>query len=197
MKRKLVQAQHRLKSINEEILIEKSLLLILGLVCLGCHIEMPQIRWLKLQKFTSHSCGSWKSQIEVWEGWLVVKALFLLCRRPLALTWPFLWAGKVRYRSLVVYYGVTNSIELIFHPYNLMGFPSGSSSKEPTCQCRRWRRQEMWVQSLGQDDPLEEEMATHASIFAWKFTRTEEPGGSHSMQSQRVGRDWACAYNLI
>ena len=48
MKRKLVQAQHRLKSINEEILIEKSLLLILGLVCLGCHIKMPQIRWLKL-----------------------------------------------------------------------------------------------------------------------------------------------------
>ena len=35
----------------------------------------------------------------------------------------------------------------------------------------------MWVQSLGQEDPLEEEMATHASIFAWRILQTEEPGG--------------------
>ena len=47
--------------------------------------------------------------------------------------------------------------------------------------------QETQVQSLGQEDPLEEEMATHSSILAWRIPRTEEPGGLQSMGSQRVG----------
>ena len=42
----------------------------------------------------------------------------------------------------------------------------------------------MWVQSLGQEDPLEEEMATHSSILAWKVPWTEEPEGLQSMGSQ-------------
>ena len=46
--------------------------------------------------------------------------------------------------------------------------------------------QETWVQSLGWDDPLEEGMATHSSILAWKTQWTEEPGGQQSMGSQRV-----------
>ena len=50
--------------------------------------------------------------------------------------------------------------------------------------------QEIQVQSLGQEDPLEEEMATHSSIFAWEIPWTEEPGGSQSMGSQRVRYDW-------
>ena len=49
--------------------------------------------------------------------------------------------------------------------------------------------QETWVQSLGQEDPLEKEMATHSSILAWKMLWTEEPGRIQSMGSQRVGRD--------
>ena len=49
--------------------------------------------------------------------------------------------------------------------------------------------QEMWVRSLGQEDPLEEEMATHSSILAWKILWTEEPGGLQSLGSQRVGHD--------
>ena len=44
--------------------------------------------------------------------------------------------------------------------------------------------QEAWVQSLGQEDPLEEEMVTHSSIFAWEIPWTEEPGGLPSMGSQ-------------
>ena len=48
---------------------------------------------------------------------------------------------------------------------------------------------EMWVQSLGWEDPLEEEMATHSSILAWKSPWTEEPGRLQSMRSQRVGQD--------
>ena len=46
--------------------------------------------------------------------------------------------------------------------------------------------QETWVPSLGQDDPLETEMATHSSILAWRIPWTEEPGGLQSMGLQRV-----------
>ena len=45
---------------------------------------------------------------------------------------------------------------------------------------------ETWVQSLGWEDPLEEEMATHSSILAWKIPWTEEPGELQSMGLQRV-----------
>ena len=51
--------------------------------------------------------------------------------------------------------------------------------------------QEMWIQSLGWEDPLEEGMATYSSILAWKIPWTEEPGGLWSMKSQRVGHDWS------
>ena len=49
-----------------------------------------------------------------------------------------------------------------------------------------------WVRSLGQEDPLDEEMATHSRILAWKIIWTEEPGGLQSMGLQRVGHD--CTY---
>ena len=45
--------------------------------------------------------------------------------------------------------------------------------------------QETWVRSLGQEDPLGEEMATHSSILAWKIPWTEEPGGLQSMGLQK------------
>ena len=48
---------------------------------------------------------------------------------------------------------------------------------------------EMQVGSLGQEDPLEEEMATHSSVLAWEIPWTGEPGGLQSMGSQRVGHD--------
>ena len=48
---------------------------------------------------------------------------------------------------------------------------------------------ETWVQSLGQDDPLEKEMATHSSILAWRIPWTEEPGRLQSVGSQTVGHD--------
>ena len=51
--------------------------------------------------------------------------------------------------------------------------------------------QETWVWSLGWKDPLEEGMATHSSILAWRIPWTEEPGGLQSKGSQRVGHDWA------
>ena len=48
---------------------------------------------------------------------------------------------------------------------------------------------EMQVQSLGRDDPLEKDIATHSSILAWKIPWKEEPGGLQSMGLQRIGHD--------
>ena len=66
------------------------------------------------------------------------------------------------------------------------GFPSGSAVKNLPA---RQEPQETWVQSLGGEDPLEEGMATHSSILAWRSPWTEEPGGLQSMGSQRVRHD--------
>ena len=60
------------------------------------------------------------------------------------------------------------------------GFLSGSDGKESACNARDL------VQSLGWEDPLEEGMATHSGILAWRIPWTEEPGGLQSMQSQKV-----------
>ena len=49
--------------------------------------------------------------------------------------------------------------------------------------------QETWVQSLGWEDPLEKEMATHSNILAWRIPWTEEPGGLQSKGLQRVRHD--------
>ena len=51
--------------------------------------------------------------------------------------------------------------------------------------------QETWVQSLGREDPLEKEMVTHSSIFAWGIPWTEVPRGLQSVGLQRVGHDWS------
>ena len=58
------------------------------------------------------------------------------------------------------------------------GFPSGSDGKESATV------QEIQVQSLGQEDPLEKGMATHPSILAWRIPRTGEPGRLQFMGSQ-------------
>ena len=49
--------------------------------------------------------------------------------------------------------------------------------------------QEMWVQLLGQADPLEKQMATHSSVLAWEIPWPEEPAGPQSLGTQRVGHD--------
>ena len=56
--------------------------------------------------------------------------------------------------------------------------------------------QETQVWSLGREDPLEKEMATHSSILAWKIPWTEEPGRLWSMVSKRVRHDWATSLSL-
>ena len=63
----------------------------------------------------------------------------------------------------------------------IWGFPSGSAGKEPACQCRQCGF-DLW------EDALEEEMAPHSSILAWKIPWTEESGGLQSMGSQSQTR---------
>ena len=67
--------------------------------------------------------------------------------------------------------------------YNLMGFLGGSAVKNLPAM------REIWVRSLGWEDSLEEGMATHSGILAWRISWTEEPGGLQSMGLQRVGHD--------
>ena len=71
-----------------------------------------------------------------------------------------------------------------------MCFPGGANGKELTCQCRRCRRCQRrgfdpWIRKI----PLEEEMATHSSILAWRIPWTEEPGGLQSTRLQSVRHD--------
>ena len=65
--------------------------------------------------------------------------------------------------------------------------PRWLSGKESTCQLQEM--QETQVQSLGQEDPLEEETTPHYSILAWKISWVEEPGALHSTGLQRVRCD--------
>ena len=69
-----------------------------------------------------------------------------------------------------------------------MNFPGSSVVKNPPAI------QEMWIQSLGQEDPLEKEMATHFSILAWKSHGQKSLGRLQSMRPQRVGHDLATEY---
>ena len=64
-----------------------------------------------------------------------------------------------------------------------MGFPGDSAVKNLPAM------QETQIQSLGWEDPLEKEMATHSSILAWRIPETEEPSGLPSLGSHRVGHD--------
>ena len=68
----------------------------------------------------------------------------------------------------------------------IIRLPWWLSSKASTCNAGV---QETRVQSLGQEDPLEKEMATHSSVLAWRIPGMGEPGGLPSMGSHRVGHD--------
>ena len=70
-------------------------------------------------------------------------------------------------------------------------FPGGSDGKAPACNTG-----DPWVRSLGWEDLLEKEMATHSSIPAWRIPGMEEPGRLQSMGLQRVGHDWATSLHF-
>ena len=71
-----------------------------------------------------------------------------------------------------------------------LGFPGSVSGKEPVCQCRRLKRLGFGLgRDLSQEDPLEEGMATHFSILAWRIPWIEEPDKLQSIGSQGVRHD--------
>ena len=75
------------------------------------------------------------------------------------------------------------------HQYSWASLVAQTVKRLPTIR-------ETWVQSLGQKDLLEKEMATHPSILAWEIPRMEESGRLQSMGSQRVGHDWVTSLSL-
>ena len=94
------------------------------------------------------------------------------------------------YSLNIVYYSHWSHFCSLFSPWimllTLMKLKSsGSVVKKPHASA--WDR----IRSLGREDPLEEEMATHSRILAWEIPWAEEPGGLQSKGSQRVGHDWA------
>ena len=99
------------------------------------------------------------------------------------------WDVVIRVRDL-------SFVQILDQLTFLKGFPRWLSGKEFACQCRRCRRH--W--SLGQEDTLEEEMATCSSILAWKIPETKEPTGLWSgwvTKSWTRLSDWACTHNLL
>ena len=83
------------------------------------------------------------------------------------------------------------SIALIIHFHTVNCSPQlqcpGGLANLPAVQ----EQQKMWVGSLGQEDPLEEGMATHSSFPSWRIPWTEEPGMLQSIGSKRVKHDWS------
>ena len=69
---------------------------------------------------------------------------------------------------------------------------SGIELRSPALQglFTGWATRQSWVQSLGQEDPLEKGMATHSSILVWKIPGAEKPGGLQSMELQTVEHNW-------
>ena len=84
-------------------------------------------------------------------------------------------------------YYILLAIFLLLYIWIPLGYPVGSSGKEPICLLQEI--QETWVQFLGREDPLEKEIATHSSILARRIPWTEEPGRLWSMGSQKVRHD--------
>ena len=110
--------------------------------------------------------------------------------------YPFLWVGwNYHYSAMAQAWVLPNFFPLflswsIFNlqcyvSYNIytVGFSGGASGKEPACHCRRHETQ---VRSLGQEDLVEEGIATCSSFLARRITWREEPGGLWSIGLQRV-----------
>ena len=76
----------------------------------------------------------------------------------------------MEFRARLDFSDITILDSSLYRQGNWWGFPSGASGKEFTCLCRR---HEMRIGSLGREDPLETEMATHSSILSWRIPRTK------------------------
>ena len=117
------------------------------------------------------------------------------CSSSAYLAWPQVPPGQ----AISVHYSLSRHTfhkrKLLWIIIMFMRFPkwlSGNITCLPVQET-----QDTWVWSLGQEDPLAEEMATCPSILAWRILWTEEPGGLQSVGLQRVGHDWVSMYIML
>ena len=139
---------------------------------------------------------------QLWDAWWVTSHTWLLCEnRYNGIDTPAPFALRINWwkggRSLACYanicscdYGAVCGPEGARESLQLVPAIRGRYSPGDTDSKNLPAMQETWVQSLGQEDTLEEDMATHSSILAWRIPWTEEPGGLQSMGSRRVRHDW-------
>ena len=129
---------------------------------------------LTLMSSFNKSLGHWEHRFTTFLHVLVV---LIICVQRLFHLWllPHTWEMVENWGRNLELFGVTHLSR---------GFSSGLYGKESVCI------QETRVQSLGREDPLEEGMAIHSSILAWRIPWTEEPSRPQSWGSQRVGHDW-------
>ena len=157
----------------------------------------PQVKptaLLASPTYTGHVQGEEKKHIK--RGAKIEPLFFWVCL-PSCLKDVFSFACQIKlsfnwavtlvhsFKSLLWWDG-TEEITLPWHGLcYFSGFSGGSDSKESA-----WNAGDQ-VQSLGEKDPLEKEMATLSSILAWGIPWTEKPGGLQSMELQRIGHDWS------
>ena len=115
---------------------------------------------------------------EFWKARCFVSFLFCQC--------SYCFYERAKFQKTLLYHSRSNStiIDFVYSKPTIVWLNGWSP---PAMQ----ETQEIQFQALGQEYPLEEEMATHPSILAWKIPWTEEPGGLQSKRSQRSGHDWA------
>ena len=101
-------------------------------------------------------------------------------------TWNYI---RSAWNSFFLFLNSNNFIEIYFTYHRLPWLAQTVKLLSAT-----W---ETWVRSLGGEDSLEKEMATHSSTLAWKIPWTEEPGRLQSMGLQRVGHDWATFLSFL
>ena len=101
-------------------------------------------------------------------------------------TWPASWEGQEA--TVRTGHGTTDWFQI------------GKGVRQASLVAQRLKHlpatRETSIRSLGWEDPLEKEMATHCSILAWRIPWTKEPGGLQSMGPQKVGHDWATSLSL-
>ena len=120
-----------------------------------------------------------ESKKKSWGNWIEEGDNIIWDPLDLNWLWPIhmeIWVWSIAERSWWIW-GIT---DYMWELKPRMGFPGGSVSKKKNPS----DKQEMWVPSLGQEDPLEKKMGTHSSILAWEVQWTEEPGGLQFMGSQ-------------
>ena len=155
------------------------------------------------QPFVCISSIKWKCQLDVtrlillvifWKRQLFSQSSYFLSSslpsvvlpKPPPVGWLL---GRSGFQMLSQDWGTSQKVCLIFRSSDFIGQKHKASLVAQMVK-NLPAMHDTWVWSLGQEDPLEKEMASHSNILAWEIPWTEEPGKLQSMESQRVGHNW-------